>query len=487
MTAPLAIGLDLGTGGARAVIVRADGEVMASASAELDTRRTHARPDWHEQDPADWWRAASTAVGGAVAKLKGDSSGAIRAVCVDGTSGTVVGVDARGAVATPALMYNDSRAELEARELNDLATKATGANPGITASFSLAKMRWLERRAPAAFEATHRFAHQADLVASRLTGRLGVSDYSNALKSGFDLTQGAWPGWLDGLGQLRARLPEVVAPGAVLGQVMGEVARSLGIPRETQVIAGVTDGTAAFLASGASRTGDDNTTLGTTLVFKRIASAHVHDPEGLLYCHRLPGDVWLPGAASNVGGDWIRKEFGGRDLAALDEAAQRSLPVEILAYPSCVRGERFPFRSEDASGFVDPAVDDPATAFAAKLQGTALLERLAYEVLDRSAPSSGDVFATGGGSASDVWLQLRADVTGRTYHRPACPESAFGSAVLAHAGALGRDLWETSRDMVRIARTFRPRPSLHARYTEYYRRFVALLEHRGYLSTPPPA
>jgi len=483
----MGIGLDLGTGGARAVIARADGEVVASGAATLALSRSSTQPGRHEQDPAAWWRAARTAIESAVASLPSQSRRAIHALCVDGTSGTVVGVDSQGAVTTPALMYNDSRAELEARELDDLAEEATGDRPGISASWGLAKMRWLERHAPAEFEATHCFAHQADLVAARLTGRCGLSDSSNALKSGFDLEAGSWAGWLDELPALRARLPEVVEPAEVLGVVTAEVAQELGIPADTRVVAGVTDGTAAFLASGASRSGDDNTTLGTTLVFKRIASAQVRDPDGALYCHRLPGGVWLPGAASNVGGDWIRKEFGAADLGALDEGAGRLMPIETLAYPLSVPGERFPFRAEGAEGFVDPPTDDPRTIYAAKLQGTALLERLAYEVLDRHAPSSGEVFATGGGSASDVWMQLRADVTGRTYHRPACPESAFGSAVLALAGVLERDLWETSRGMVRSVNSFRPRASRHALYSEYYRRFLALLEQRGYLPSTPPA
>lgn len=485
MNPPLAVGLDLGTGGARVVVARADGELIASASVPLATSPVGEHPERHEQDAQGWWHAARAALAQALGALPSGARGAIRALCVDGTSGTLVGVDGEGAVTTPGLMYNDARAAEEARELNALALEATGASAQLTATHGLAKLRWLELHLPGAFAATRRVVHQADLVAGRLSGRLGVSDWSNALKTGFDVGAQAWPGWLDALPQLRERLPEVVAPGNVLGPLVPEVARALELPGDVRVVAGVTDGTAAFLASGASRAGDDNTTLGTTLVFKRLSSARVRDHEGLLYCHRLPGGAWLPGAASNVGGDWLRREFAGADLAALDAAAEPLLPVEHLAYPLCVHGERFPFRAPEARGFVEPPTDDPLQRYAAHLQGTALVERLAYERLDRSSPSTGVVFATGGGSRSDVWMQLRADVTGRTYHRPAQPESAFGSAVLAMAGALERDLWSTSRAMVRIADTFRPRPERHARYDAYHRRFVALLEQRGHLPPPP--
>ena len=96
-------------------------------------------------------------------------------------------------------------------------------------------------------------------------------------------------------------------------------------------------------------------------------------------------------------------------------------------------------------------------------------------------PNGKVVYATGGGARSDVWSQLRADVTGRTLHRPACPESAFGSAVLAAAGAFGTDLFEAGRQRVRIERTFTPDPGRRAAYDEAFARFRRRLEERGYL------
>ncbi len=408
-------------------------------------------------------------------------------MCVDGTSGTVVGIDRDGNSTTPALMYNDARAADEALELDAVALGSDqAAAPRISATFGIAKMLWLARNRPRELAATHVFAHQADFVVARLTGQVGTTDTSNALKSGFDLHTASWASWIDAYPELRGRLPRVVAPGTRLGRVSEAAAAALGLPTGVRVVAGVTDGTAAFLASGASRVGDSNTTLGTTLVFKRIADHHVADPEGLVYCHRLPGGVWLPGAASNVGGDWIRKDFADADLGQLDDAAVAWLPSEQLAYPLRGSGERFPFRCADAVGFIEPAAAGRAACYAANLQGTALVERLGYETLDRvadggGAVAAGPVYATGGGSRSDVWMQLRADACGRTYHRPRCPESAFGCAIVAAAGTIHHNLWDASRAMTRIVATFRPDPSRHAAYEELYERFLRLLERRGFL------
>ncbi len=110
-----------------------------------------------------------------------------------------------------------------------------------------------------------------------------------------------------------------------------------------------------------------------------------------------------------------------------------------------------------------------------------MVERFAYDVLDEVAGvAGGDVFSTGGGSRSDVWMQCRADATGRILHRPACGESAFGAAVLAASGSLFAGLTEAIGAMVRLERTYTPNPAATEPYDQHYRRFRSELEKRGY-------
>jgi sugar (pentulose or hexulose) kinase len=475
------LGLDLGTGGARALVVAEDGEVLAEASAKIEPLAEQGQlllRGRHEQDPEAWWRAARCALGDATARARSRAGEHLElcALSVDGTSSTILGVDTAGRPTTPALMYDDGRAIEEASELGALAGESLSPTSGV------AKMRWIERELPQEFGATHVFLHQADFVVACLTGEVGVTDASNALKSGYDLASDAWAAWLTELPGLQARLPRVVEPGTPIGALRTEVASDLGLPPGLTVVAGVSDGTAGFLASGATAPGEDNTTLGTTLVFKRVSRREVRDEAGLLYCHRLPGGVWLPGAASNVGGGWIRAEYPDADLSDLDRRAQACLPSVHLAYPLHGRGERFPFRSSAAEAFCEPVAATESQSYAARLQGTAFVERLAYEVLDAATgPSSGPVYATGGGARSDVWTQLRSDVCGRTYHRPASSESAFGSAVLAAGSTLFGDLWQASQAMVRIERSFHPDPKRTRVFDEYHARLRAELVRRGHL------
>jgi sugar (pentulose or hexulose) kinase len=480
----LFIGIDVGTTGVRALAVTETGDVVARATVEFDQPTIVSDGKIHEQMPQAWWLGVCQASETLMRHLRkrGTSSGALAALAVDGTSGTVVALDAAGEPVRPGVMYNDARAGVEADELNALAGDfCAKLGYQFKASFGLPKALWLQRNEPASFDRTVRLIHQADYIQGRLTGEFGVSDYSNALKTGYDLIDECWPAWIDNLPGIRERLPRVVAPGTAVGRVSARAARQTGLPAGLTVVTGASDGTAAFLASGATRSGDCNTTLGTTLVFKQVSNRLCKHPDGLVYCHKLPGGCWLPGAASNVGGEWIDTWFEGHDLSMLDRRAGSRLPSPCVAYPLVRSGERFPFLRPDASGFCVPDPGDPTDRFAANLQGVAFVERLSCEVLDAVTGHAGSgIFSTGGGSTSDVWMQCRADVTGRRYHRPSCPESAFGSAVLA-ASAEGSDVFETVRGMVRIAATFEPDPERTGRYDVLFLAFRSELTSRGYL------
>ena len=480
----LFIGIDVGTGGVRALAVSETGRIVAQSAVPFDAGVLAPQQDRHEQPPEAWWEAVCRATSTLPETLRsaGVPPAALAAMSVDGTSGTVVALDTAGRPLRPALMYNDPRAVAEAEQINTVAAEfCQKLGYRFTSSFALAKIAWLQRHEPAVFDRAARFVHQADYVVGRLTGKDDVSDYSNALKTGYDLVDECWPSWIDDLLGVEDRLPRVVAPGTKVGTVSAEAAAATGLPEGLAVVAGATDGTAACLASGVRRPGDYNTTLGTTLVFKGISRKICRHPRGLIYCHKLPGGLWLPGAASNTGCEWIGAWFSEARVGELDAAAQQLLPTNGLAYPLIRQGERFPFLSQRATGFFLPRPEEPVERYAACLEGVAFVERLAYDVLDGvTGTSGGEVRSTGGGSRSDVWMQCRADVTRRVLHRPACPESALGTAILAAAGSYYQGLSEAMENMVRIERTFAPNPARAEHYDGRFERFCGELKKRGY-------
>lgn len=455
----LVCGIDVGTSAVRVLVCDLAGAVVSNGGVDLPAPRvTGAR---REQDAEGWWRAVCAALRAA---LRAAPAEAIRSVCVDATSGTIVLVDSALRPLTPGSMYNDARAAGYGERINAVAADFIARHGyRFKDDFSLSRMLWMMEHEPA-FAAAFKVLHQSDFVNARLMGCAPATDWSSALKSGCDLHRAGWPEFIGGaLGFPTGLLPDrVVAPGAALGALCDRAAAETGLRPGIAVVAGASDGTASLFASGAGRPGDFNTALGSTITIKGISPDIVRDPDGVIYCHRHPEGHWLPGGASNVGCAALNAVFApdaegrGAALRALDAGVDRSVPAPLLVYPlGDSRDERFPFKKRDVAAFES----GPSTArdgrYAGYLQGIAFVERWCYEKLAALGAPVRRVFATGGGSRSEVWSRLRADVLGVPLVLPEQTETAFGAAILAAAHVRGR-FGAASDAMVRTRRAFEP-------------------------------
>jgi xylulokinase len=430
----------------------------------------------------------------------------IHALSVTSTSGTLCLLDVEGEPLIPALMYNDARASDEAAEVQTAgADLSARLGYRFKSSFALPKFLWLARHRPDVVGRARYLAHAADFLIGRLSGVYGVTDYSNALKTGYDLSPqeggtvaDCWPDFIaDKLNLPVDKLPRVVAPGEVIGTVTAQAAEATGLRPRTLVVAGMTDGCAAQLAAGAVAPGDWNSTLGTTLVIKGVTQRLILDAKGRIYSHRHPDGYWLPGGASNVGGEILAAHFPEANLIALDRQAADVSPTDLIAYPLTRRGERFPFVHPEAESFILPFLPTPgerpkevvaradqATLYAAYLEGVAYVERLAYETLESLGATVGDVIrVAGGGARSDVWMDIRADVLNRELLRPVETGTAMGAAILAASRTWYAGVIPAARAIVQIERSVQPRPALVKRYNERYQRFRAACAERGYIES----
>ena len=494
-------GIDVGTQGARVVACDEQGDIVAHAEEAFDWQSGASLPaGWFEQDPLSWWDAVVICLRRLSESLRtlGRDPADAGGLSVTSTSGTVVLVDGSGAPLGPALMYNDGRAQAEAAEVNRVGAALAGRlGYRFAASFALPKLLWLQRHEPERFSAARYLISPTDFIIGRLTGRYDLTDYSNALKTGYDLVDDCWPTFIEaGLGIPQERLPAVLAPGARIGEVMAAAAAATGLAAGTPVLAGMTDGCASQVSTGAVAPGQWNSTLGTTLVIKGVTRRLLKDPAGRVYCHRHPDGYWLPGGASNTGGECIARRFDAARRPELNAGALACAPTGLLVYPLTRTGERFPFNRPGAEGFaVDlgdgrtTALDAGAVSYTAHLEGVAYVERLAYDVLAGLGAKIGDavagvgdaIYVAGGGNQSAAWLQLRADILGRCLRVPVDGGGAKGAAILAAAGVYYHGLLPAARAMVSIEREVTPRPALKAAYDERYARFCAECRSRGYL------
>jgi xylulokinase len=483
MMSAFVIGLDIGTGGARALAVDLKGQILAAANHPIPAPFMD-KQGCSEQVAEDWWSGAEKALHGCLDLLhsQGIDLTGLLGICVDATSGSVVFLDKGNQPLYPGLMHNDTRASQQANELNHtLADHCKEVGYAFGATFALPKILWLKEHHPEIFGKTHRIAHQADFIIGRLTGEYGISDPSNSLKTGYNLVHSEWPEELAGLGVLD-HLPQVVPSGEIIATVRDDLARSLGISPATPVLAGVTDSTAAFLASGASLPGEFSVTLGTTMAFKGISENLVHDPGGVVYCHAHPGGGWLPGGASNVGGACLKTFFAGADLASLDQQAMSFFPTDRVCYPLVEHGERFPFRSEEAVGFFEIERDHPAF-YLTLLVSVALVEKWCFERFEKLGIAvRGPIYATGSGARSDVWNQIRAHVLQIPLVRCRSTDSAFGVAVLAAAALAGQGgLRSMGKQMCAPLKTYEPDPQYRVWADEMLGRLQAGCAARSWL------
>ena len=477
----LVVGVDMATAAVRAVAAGGDGRIHARAQAPLPAPST-PRPGWSEQDATTWWPAATKALRLLTDRL-GRAAGSVVAISICATSGTVVLTDAGGQPLGPALMYNDQRAVGEAAIAQHAAAERwQRLGIHIQPSFGLAKLAWLLRQAGAR---SVRACHPPDLVLAQLLGHAAASDWSHALKSGYDPQAEEWAAEaMAALGIPLAALPAVRRPTEEAGRLDRSAAAATGLPVGCVVRLGMTDGCAAQLAANGAGPGAAVSVLGTTLVLKTAGPAPVGDPTGAVYSHRHPGGWWLPGGASSTGGRALGEWFPGGDLAALDAQAARHGPARTVCYPLVGKGERFPFAAPAAESFSLGTPADGIARYRAILEGVAFVERLGYErlaALGASPPSI--VSASGQGSASLPWNRIRAAVLGVPLVAVPAASTALGACILAATGSLHPDLAAASAAMGARGATVYPHEEDGGAMAASYDRFMVALAERGWL--PP--
>ena len=483
------LGIDIGTQGARVALLGEDGHLAGSREESFPLSDSFRE----EQSPEGWWEACRRSLRYLLGSVKDEISGEqIKAIAVVSTSGTVIPLDKDHRPLHPALLYSDQRSAAEGvictkEALAYRAARTTEPVRGYTAfnsSSGLSKMVWYVQQYPAAAEKIAHWAHAADYITGKLCGRWGITDHTNALKSGYDLYEEKWPCYIYERLPLRKEwLPEVVPSGRPIGNLLPELAQEFGLSSSLQVVAGMTDGCASQLASGAAGPGDWNTTLGTTLVIKGVTKMELADAEGRFYSHRHPDGGWMPGGASNTGADWVSREFarGPGSLERLEAEAAGLIPTGLMAYPLRMEGERFPFIAPQARGFAPEAVKG-ALLFTANMEGVAYIERYAYEL---AAGLSGEepraVFTAGGGSNSAGWMKIRSSVLGLPLYKMRHVTGAAGAAILAAARTHFSSAGEAVRSMAQIEKEVGPSQKLQAAYEEGYGKFMDTLREKGYI------
>jgi sugar (pentulose or hexulose) kinase len=414
----LAIGIDLGTSGARAVAMTPAFEIVAQGAANLAAFGTNPR------DPEIWWQAVEAALQQALSKIDRERVGAI---AVDGTSGTLLAIDGSGKPLGSPLMYDD-RIE-DAAMLSSIAPSIARDSAAHGPTSGLAKALVLQ-----SLPGVAKIVHQADWIAGRLAGHFGTTDENNALKTGYDPVERRWPDWMAATGLRTDLLPRVVAPGAPVETIALDMAKTFGLDPDVVVVAGTTDGCASFLATGADRPGDGVTALGSTLTLKLLCDRPVFAPDSGIYSHRINGQ-WLAGGASNSGGRVLAHFFSGEELDRLSGEIDPETESGLDYYPLVEEGERFPMSDKDFPPRLTPRPAGRVEFLKGMLEGIAKIEKVGYARLaDLGAPPLRSLRSVGGGASNAAWTAIRRHKLGVPFLPALSDEAAAGTARLALIG-----------------------------------------------------
>ena len=416
----LYIGLDLGTTGCRAAVLDTKRRVLAQAAAAFAAPLRQGKQV--TQDANEWWKAASSCLKQVLSQVDAKR---VHRIAVAGASSTLLFCDKNGQPVTPGLMANDRRAE-------DEAERVASVDAGIAphgASSSVAKLLWLQNTK--AHERAAHALHQADWISNRLTGEYGHSDYHNGLELGYDPQNLRWSPWLAALEVNNALLPQIHAPGETIATISTETANTFGLPPQTEVVAGTTDGIAAFLTTGAHEPGHGVTALGNTIALKLLCEQPLNASQYGVYSHRL-GRLWLAGGSSNSGGAILLQYFTVEQLQQMGSMLDPEHSTELNYYPLPGTGERFPINDPKMQPHLEPLPGDSTVFLQGLLEGMANIEARGYELLtELGAPALSALWTTGGGAQNAGWTRLRERIIGIKPKAAKLPGAACGAGLLA--------------------------------------------------------
>ncbi len=454
------LGIDLGTTGARAIVVAGeDGRVVAGATSEypLDA----PRPLWAEQNPADWWRGTVEAVQGAIQKARAEvgPSFEIAAVGLSGQMHGVVLLDKSGEVVGPSLIWCDGRSQAQC----DFITQTVGAehlieltaNPALV-GFSAPKLLWIRENRPDQWSRAHKFLLPKDFIRYKLTGEYAseVSDASGTLL--FDVAGRRWSGeMLERLELDPALLPAVYESPEVSGRLSATGADELGLKAGTPVVGGGGDQAAGAVGNGIVRVGSVSSTIGSSGVVFAYAEQPARDPGGRVhtFCHAVPGAWHVMGVTQGAGLSlrWFRDEVAGpleiadagqagRDIYELLTEAAAAVPPgsDGLLFLPYLMGERTPILDPLARGvwFGLTAAHSRAHLTRSVLEGVVYSLKDSLQILLEMGVAVEEIRASGGGGKSPLWRQIQADTFDREVVTVNASEGpAYGAALLAGVGA----------------------------------------------------
>ncbi|PZU97329.1 MAG: carbohydrate kinase [Pseudanabaena sp.] len=423
------LGIDFGTSGVRAIAIDEMSEVVALTKVDYEIG------DWQT------WEISLYQV---ITDLPIEIRKNVQKIVIDGTSATILICDRQGQPSLPTMLYSDTCSSEILAEVQAIAPQQ---HLVLSTSSSFAKLlamtKLLTKKSLSfASQSPWYFLHQADWLGYLLHGKLGVSDYHNALKLGYDQLILAYPDWLLAWNRQNPAivLPKIFTPAETVGTVQEAIAVKLGLSSNCEIGAGTTDSNAAFLASvgkNPPELGTAVTSLGSTMVLKVLNDHPINHANYGIYSHRFEygqtACLWLVGGASNVGGAVLKHFFSNQDLKELSDRIDPDVAISLDYYPLLKAGDRFPVNDPQLKPRLEPRPNNSVDFLHGLLESMARIEAQGYALLQQLGVTPiQKIYTVGGGAQNQVWTKIRHRHLQIPVISSPQSEAAYGSALLAN-------------------------------------------------------
>lgn len=489
------LGLDIGTSGAKAVLIEEGGALAGKASAEYPLLTP--QPLWAEQNPSDWWLGSKTTIQQLLSQTDVTPS-EIVGIGLSGQMHGSVFLDDQCQPLRPALLWCDQRTAEECAWI----TEKVGAqrvldwtlNPMLT-GFQAGKIIWLRNHEPANYARLKQVLLPKDYIRFLLTGAFAteVSDASGTAL--FDVRKRDWAyEMLDLLELPREWFPKVYESPEISGRLSAWAAQETGLAEGTPVVGGGGDQAAGAVGNGIVEEGLVSASLGTSGVVFAPLNTPVVDPQYRThtFCHAVPGMWHVMGVMLMAGGAlrWFRDTLCaaeietaramGKDPYDLILAEASAVPPgsEGLTFLPYLSGERTPYPDPYARGVFFGLTLSHTKAHMARavLEGVSFGMRDSLEILQALGVQPREIRATGGGAKSHIWRQMMADITNIDHVTINVDEGpALGAALLAGVGAgIWQSVPEACQAVIQITTLSSPNPAHREAYERAYQNYRAL-------------
>ena len=489
------IGIDVGTTGAKTILIDEQGNLVASFLEEYPLHTP--RPKWAEQDPADWWRATVNSIKNVLAqsKVKPDD---VKGLGLSGQMHGLVLIDKDHNVLRPAILWCDVRTTEQCRYITekvgkDLLVRST-CNPALE-GFTAPKVIWVRDNEPEIYEKAFKMMLPKDYVRFLLTGEIAseVSDAAGTIL--FDVRNREWS--REVLGKLEIS-PDLMPPCYesidVCGRITPKVAEMTGLKPGTPVVGGGADNACTAVGNGIVVTGKTSASIGTSGTMLTPTDTPEVDPDlrAHTFCHCVPHKWYIMGVMLSAGGAfrWFRDTLGQKEI---EQAEEKGIdPYEILTEeaakvePGCegliflpyLIGERTPHGDANAKGvfFGLTLRHKKEHITRSVMEGVTFGMRDSLEIIKGLGLDVGQITATGGGARSALWRQMQADIYGAEVVTINIAEGpAFGAAILAGVGAeVYNSIQEATSEIVEVTSKTQPIKDNVKVYEEYYQIYRSL-------------